>query len=287
MNDTLPATLPRAVTPAQQQQIVNIVRRAARAEITTRFGILEPSEIFTKSRSDDLVTVADMAAEAMMTRALQIAFPHALVIGEEAAAKNPDLTAEIADAPLAFILDPIDGTWNFANGLAVFGMIVAVTQFGRPAFGLIYDPVLDDWAIADDESHARMDRPSGIETRLKAAMGKSIETLTGLVSINHFTPEMKPKVAETLPSFGRVHSLRCSAHEYRMIAQGRADFLLTANLHPWDHAAGALICERAGAHVEMLDGGPYDASRLEGHLLVAPDRPTWNRLKKIFGFLLA
>ena len=285
MNDTLPATLPRAVTPAHQQQIINIVRRAARAEITSRYGILEPDEIFAKSRSDDLVTIADLAAEAMISRALQIAFPTALVVGEEAATKNPDLVSEIADAPLAFVIDPVDGTWNFANGLAVFGTIVAVTQFGRPAFGLIYDPVSDDWAIADDESAARMDRPSGVETPLKAAMGKQIDALTGFVSLNMFTKEMQPKVAAAIPSLGRVHALRCSAHEYRMIAQGRADFLLTAQLHPWDHLAGALICERAGCHVEMLDGGPYDASRLEGHLLVAPDRQTWNRLKKVFDFL--
>lgn len=286
MTDTLPATLPRAVTPAQQQQIVNVVRRAARAEITSRFGILDAGDISTKSRSDDLVTVADLAAEAMMTRALQIAFPHALVVGEEAAAKNPDLPAQIADAALAFVLDPIDGTWNYANGLAIFGTIVAVTQFGRPAFGLIYDPVADDWAIADDESSARIEHPSGIDTPLKASMGKSLEALTGFVPLNMFSAEMRPKVAETLPSFGGTHSLRCSAHEYRMVAQGRIDFLLTAELHPWDHLAGALICERAGAHVEMLDGGPYDASRLEGHLLVAPDRQTWNRLKKVFSFLV-
>ena len=70
-----------------------------------------------------------------------------------------------------------------------------------------------------------------------------------------------------------------------MIAQGHADFLLTAALHPWDHAAGALICERAGCHVEMLDGGPYTAARHEGHLLVAPDRTTWNRIAKVFDFL--
>ena len=285
MTDPLPATLPKAITSAQPQQIINIVRRAARAEITSRFGILEPDEVFTKSRSDDLVTIADLAAEAMMTRALQIAFPHARVVGEEAVAKKPSLVEEIADAPLAFIIDPIDGTWNFANGLAVFGTILAVTQFGRPAFGLIYDPVSDDWAIADDESTARLERPSGVDTPLKAAMGKQIEDLSGFVPLNMFSAEMQPKVADALPSFARSHSLRCSAHEYRMIAQGRADFLLPATLHPWDHLAGALICERAGCHVEMLDGGPYDASRLEGHLLVAPDRQTWNRLKKVFAFL--
>ena len=62
--------------------------------------------------------------------------------------------------------------------------------------------------------------------------------------------------------------------------------MLTAQLTAWDHAAGALICERAGAHVEMLDGGPYTAARHEGHLLVAPDKDSWNRIRDLFSFLL-
>ena len=71
-----------------------------------------------------------------------------------------------------------------------------------------------------------------------------------------------------------------------MLAQGYMDCSLTAVLHPWDHAAGALIAARAGAHVEMLDGGDYSAARQTGHLLIAPDKPTWRKLKKKFSFLI-
>ncbi|MGJ8628058.1 MAG: inositol monophosphatase family protein [Sulfitobacter sp.] len=286
MTEHLPATLPPALTPAQQNQVINIVRRAAKAEIMPRFRSLAPSDIATKSRPDDLVTAADTAAEAMVTRALTIAFPAALVIGEEAVAADPSLLSKIADAPLAFILDPIDGTWNYAHGLSLFGVIVAVTQFGRPAFGLIYDPVMDDWAIADNQSVARMERPFAPPQPLRVSMGKAIGDLTGYIPMHIFKPQHKAKLAAALPQFNRTHSLRCSAHEYRMIAQGHTDFLLTESLHPWDHAAGVLICGQAGAYVEMLDGGAYSAARLEGHLLIAPDKTTWNRLRKIFGFLL-
>lgn len=286
MSDNLPAPLPAPITLAQQQNVLNILRRAARAEILPRFRALSASDIQTKSRADDLVTAADIAAEAMITRALKIAFPQALVIGEEAVAADPALLEQIADAPVAFIIDPIDGTWNYTHGLAVFGVILAVTQFGRPAFGLIYDPVGDDWAMADDSSIARMERASGASRPLKAAMGKPLEALSGYIPLHLFPAEMQASLAATLPGFQRSHTLRCSAHEYRMIAQGHADFLLTGSLHPWDHAAGALICARAGAHVEMLDGGNYSASRHTGHLLVAPDRTTWNRLKKVFDFLV-
>lgn len=286
MTETLPVPQPPALRPAQQAHVINLLRRAARAEVLPRFRTLAAEEINTKSGPLDLVTAADIAAEAMITRALRRAFPDALIVGEEAASDDPTLQDKIADAPLAFILDPVDGTSNFAHGLALFGMILAVTRFGRPAFGVIYDPVNDDWMLADDFTPAQFQRPMSAPKEVQASVGKPIEDLTGYIPLGMFPVKHRPQLAATFPSFQRVNSLRCSAHEYRMLAQGHADFMLSGSLHPWDHAAGALICERAGAHVEMLSGGPYDASLRSGHLLVAPDKVTWTKLKKLFAFLL-
>jgi fructose-1,6-bisphosphatase/inositol monophosphatase family enzyme len=285
MSDNLPATLPKPVSTAQQQNILNIVRRTARAEILPRFRNLQTGDVSVKSRPDDLVTAADKAAEAMITRALSVSFPGALVVGEESVAEDPGLLGQIADAPLAFIIDPIDGTWNFAHGIAVFGVILAVTQFGRPAFGLIYDPVADDWAITDDDTEPRFENARGTSRLLKTATGRPVEELTGFIPLQMFPKDKQARLAATFPGFARTDAMRCSAHEYRMIAQGYADFVLTPSLFPWDHAAGVLICERAGGHAEMLDGTPYTAGRHEGHLLVASDHLTWNRLQKVFSFM--
>lgn len=285
-DDHLPAPLPAPITPAQQSHVLNIVRRAARAEILTRFRNLSASDIADKDGAGDLVTAADEAAERMMTRALALAFPSALIVGEEAAAKDPSLLNRIADAPLAFIIDPVDGTWNFANGLAVFGVILSVTQYGKPAFGLIYDPMADDWAMATAEGPATLQKASGATRPLKCAMGGALEDLTGFIPLHFFEKRLQAQVAATMPGFRRTPNLRCSAHEYRMMAMGQADFLLTPSLNPWDHAAGALIVARAGGHVEMLDGGDYTAARHTGFLLCAPDRTTWNRLRKVFSFLV-
>lgn len=290
MSDTpsnLPAPLAPALSPAQRASIINVVRRAARAEIMPRFRQLSSSDIRTKSHADDLVTDADTMAEAMIARALQIAFPNALVIGEEAASSNRSLLDGIEEAQLAFHIDPVDGTWNFAHGLALFGVIVGATRYGKPVFGMIYDPVADDWAIADEDGAAELMRPFGPPRPLRVAMGKPLEELSGNIPLHMFANDMQHQLAASFPSFKRVTNLRCSAHEYRLLAQGHIDFLLTASLHPWDHAAGTLIAQRAGAHVEMLGGGAYSASRQSGHLLVAPDKATWNRLKKVFNFLIA
>ncbi len=286
MTDNLPAALPPVLSHAQQAHVINILRRAAKTEVMPRFRNLSASDITTKTSPHDLVTTADLAAEGMITRALRIAFPSALIVGEEAAASNPDLLDKIADAPLAFIIDPIDGTSNFTHGLALFGMILAVTRFGKTGFGVIYDPVNDDWVIADTQSTARLERPIRPARAMKVAIGKPVDGLTGYIPLGQFPKEFQPKLAATFPSFFRVHTLRCSAHQYRMLAQGHTDFILECRLKPWDHAAGALICAQAGGHVEMLSGGPYDATLRSGYLLAAPDRATWNRLKKVFNFLL-
>lgn len=284
--DQLPAPLTPAVSPAQRKQIINIVRRAARAEIMPRFRRLADGDIRTKAHAGDLVTDADTRAEAMITRALQIAFPSALVVGEEAVAANPKALDGLADAQLAFVIDPVDGTWNFAHGLPLFGVIVAATRYGKPVFGLIYDPVADDWIMADAEMTTELQRPFGAARAAKVSTGKPLEELSGIIPLHLFAKDKQEQMAATFPGFARVNTLRCSAHEYRMLAQGHVDFSLTALLHPWDHAAGALIAQRAGAHVEMLDGGDYSAARTTGHLLIAPDKVTWNKLKKTFSFLL-
>jgi fructose-1,6-bisphosphatase/inositol monophosphatase family enzyme len=274
------------LTPARQEHIVNILRRAAQAEILPRYQNLSSADVVAKSRADDLVTAADIAAEKMITRALRHPFPDALILGEEAVAEDPGLLGKIADAPLAFIIDPVDGTWNFAHSLGMFGVILAVAQFGKPVFGVIYDPLADDWAIADIDNRASMVTSRGTTRPLKVTMGKPLEELSGHLPLYMFSGRKKQKMAATMASFRAVTSLRCSTHEYRLMAQGHSDFVLTESLWPWDHAAGALICAQAGAHVEMLDGGAYSAARHKGHLLMAPDKATWNKLQRVFSFLL-
>ncbi|MEM6940166.1 MAG: inositol monophosphatase [Pseudomonadota bacterium] len=286
MSETLPAPLDAPIRAAQHQLILNIVRRAARSEILPRYLNLGTEDISEKTGVDDLVTAADKAAEAMITRALRISFPEALVVGEEAAAVDPALLGKIADAPLAFIIDPVDGTWNFAHGLGIFGVILAATQFGTPVFGLIYDPLADDWAMATAEGPARLETGKGRSRALEVAAPKDLADVTGFVPLQLFAAPKRAQLAEVTSRLARTGPLGCSAHEYRLIAQGKADFVLTPSLNPWDHAAGALICQRAGAHVAMLDGSPYSAKLHAGHLLVAPDHMTWNKLQKEFRFLL-
>jgi fructose-1,6-bisphosphatase/inositol monophosphatase family enzyme len=110
---------------------------AARTEIMPRFRKLTPAQVRRKSSTFDLVTEADEAAEAAITSALKSAFPHSVVIGEEGTHREPALLQTVVDAELAFIVDPIDGTRNFASDLPLFGVMAAVTMRGEIIAGVI------------------------------------------------------------------------------------------------------------------------------------------------------
>ena len=96
-----------------------------------RFRRLTATQVREKSSPLDLVTEADEVAEAVITTGLKVAFPGAIVIGEEGTHKDPALLQLIADAELAFIVDPIDGTENFTANLSLFGVMAAVRSAPR------------------------------------------------------------------------------------------------------------------------------------------------------------
>lgn len=281
--------LPMPVTPltrAQQTSLVNLVRRAARTEILPRFRNLSAHQINTKSGPQDLVTEADTAAEAMIARGILRLFPNAVVIGEEAASADPSLRQKAAEAELAFIIDPVDGTWNFAHGVPLFGVILAATRFGRPIFGLLYDPMVDDWVISDDQTETRIAGAGRPETLTRVSDGGELSELSGNMHYYLMPKETQAKLAPVLPAFYRMSSMRCSCHEYRVMAQGGADFTLSGILNPWDHAAGVLLCQRAGGVAQMLDGRPYDIRIEEGYLLCASNQDTWDRLRDLLAPVL-
>lgn len=286
MTDSLPIPLSPAFTSAQQTMLINLVRRAARSEIMPRFRTVTRADASTKSGPHDLVTEADHQTEAMLARGLQRMFPHALIVGEEAVAAKPALRDDISEAELAIIIDPVDGTWNFVHGLPLFGVIIAVTRFGRPVMGLLYDPVSDDWIIADETSPARLEAALGTERPARVSQGGELRDLQGYLHYYLMSQARQEQVARLLPALARCIALRCSCHEYRLLAQGAVDFVMSDVLNPWDHAAGVLICQQAGGVARMLDGRDYTTAITEGVLLSAANDATWSRLRDHFACLL-
>ncbi|MEL6583682.1 MAG: inositol monophosphatase [Pseudomonadota bacterium] len=256
------------------QDLITALRDAAQAEVLPRFRALSPEQVRSKGRVDDLVTEADLGAERHLIARLAQLLPDAVVVGEEGVAADPSLQDRIGTDPLCVILDPIDGTWNFAHGLSVFGMILAVVENGATVFGAIYDPLNDDWVEAARGEGAWFCRGDRRE-RLSVGAGGPLSKAVGFVSEYLYPPEARPAVGGLTKAMARTINLRCSAHEYRMLAQGHADLSLSAILHPWDHAAGVLILQEAGGVARLLDGRPYAPVLKEGRLLCASSEVLW------------
>lgn len=270
-----------------EDALIAILRDVAKVEIMSRFRRLPDSDVRSKSAPDDLVTEADVRAEAAITKAVQGLLPEALVVGEEAVSADAGVLDGLSDADCAVIIDPVDGTWNFAKGLATFGVILAVTVRGETVFGVLYDPVLDDWVLARRGGGAWFCRPDTEPRRLRIGGDTPQDQAVGFVPLFLFPLETRMRLSGAIPGFRRIWSVRCSCHEYRLLAQGHADFCVTGTLNPWDHAAGALAIEEAGGAVGLLDGTPYRGGMSgEGCLVTAQSAETLDRIRTTFGPLI-
>ena len=277
---------PAPITPDQRDLLLSAVREAARTRIMPRFRALAPSDISTKSGPTDLVTLADTEAEAQITAAVGRAWPEAVVLGEESVAADPAGRARMGEAELCVVIDPVDGTWNFAKGLAVFGVLLAVLRRGVPVWGLLYDPVMDDWIEAAPGLPAAFITAAGLARPLATSREARPEQLTGYLALGLFDRPARERIVAEFPDFLRITGLRCALHEYRMVAQGHAEFCLSGPVpHPWDHAAGVLAVQSAGGVARFLDGQPYTATRKDGVLLAAGSQEAWDSLARRFAFL--
>jgi fructose-1,6-bisphosphatase/inositol monophosphatase family enzyme len=255
-----------------------IMADAAATEIMPRFRALETGAIREKTSALDLVTDADEKAEWRMRDAIAKAFPNALFVGEESVERDPSLLDKIAGADLAVIIDPVDGTSNFAWGMPLFGVLAAVTVKGRTIAGLIYDPVGGDWRKALRGEGAWSEAPNGATSDLRVALAAPLGELTGVTSWYLMPEPMRGRVAANLAKVKAGFAYRCAAYEYRLVADGLVHFMLAWKLMPWDHAAGILIHSEAGGYCACLDGTPYAPTRHAGGVMSAPDRATWEAL---------
>lgn len=272
------------VSEDQIASLIETVRTVAKAEILPHFRNLDLQEIDSKSSPDDLVTIADRAAELAITKAVHEIMPEAAIVGEEAVSADKSVLARVKEPGQVVVIDPIDGTWNFANGIATYGVILAVIEDGETIFGLLYDPSYDDWIMARKGEGAFFCRPDGTKRPLNLAPPpESVAETFGYVGMYLFKKDRQAQLAATLPNFRRTTNLRCSCHEYRMLAQGASQFCLNGMLNVWDHAAGVLIYQEAGGVARLLDGRAYDPAMRKGHLLTAASERLWEELAEMFG----
>ncbi|MCK5295454.1 MAG: inositol monophosphatase [Alphaproteobacteria bacterium] len=249
-------------------KVIEIIRETAETVILPRFCNLSECDIKSKESKDrpaDLVTIADIEAEKILSEKLGSLINGSKVIGEEAAYENPAILNALADDSPVWVIDPIDGTKNFANGNERFAVIVALVCNGETIAGWIHDPVKNITATAEKGGGAWLEG-----ARIELPPSKPINEMTG--GLGHKRNQIKNHVKE-------IQSLGSAAHYYIELLKANLDFVFfRKQLNPWDHAAGVLMHSEAGGYSALLCGDKYQPFLTDDYLLLSSNRVTWDEL---------
>jgi len=243
--------------------VLGLVQRVADEVVVPRFRALDSDQVSEKGPGD-LVTVADREAEKLLTEALAAAYPSAVLLGEEAFARDPGLLDRFRAADHAFTIDPVDGTRNFVHGSPDHAVMVAEVRGGETVRSWIWQPQHRVAYVAERGGGAwrdgvRLTRPPigerlrGVTSR-RSWIGRALGTLTAL--------EL---------------TWVCCGVDYPKLVEGEADYAIYRHGKPWDHAPGSLLLSEAGGHLGTFDGEPYrpQADPPTG-LVAAADRATYD-----------
>ncbi len=265
---------------AVADHVLTLMADIAEAEILPRFKALAAHEIIEK-RPGDLVTAADHASELAFEDALPALIPGSIVLGEEGYEADPKNLDNLAgDAPV-WIVDPVDGTHNFAHGETPFTVIVALAHRGETLAGWIIDPVTGQ-AVSAVQGHGAFYRdPHGETLRLGPSQRPFDQAV--LVVGDRLRARINRVEASEKPICTQRY--RCVGREYMDIAMGKLDLArYGGRLKPWDHAAGCLIVTEAGGVASWLDDAhPYRVTSTlpERTLAIAGAQDLWPPLREI------
>jgi myo-inositol-1(or 4)-monophosphatase len=229
-----------------------VIRRAAGAAVATE----------EKGGQSDLVTASDRECQELIVGAIRAAFPSHAVLGEEdvpaGAAAAAEAIARVAEAPLLWIVDPIDGTTNFAAGLPLCCVSIAAVRAGRTAVGVVYEPARDEAFAALRGRGASL---NGAPMRTSAGRTRTLrDALVGFGGLGRNASVAAPTHRALGALGGRVRALRglgSAALHLAYVAAGRLDACFDMSLSVWDSAAGALLVAEAGGRVSSFAGADF------------------------------
>lgn len=212
-----------------------------------------PREIRRKGRID-LVTTADLAVEKILTQRLADILPEAAFMAEESVSSE-DLVRPL-NGP-TWIIDPLDGTTNFAHGLPFVAISVALWDQGRVHLGLVHLPILDELFHAVLGGGTRLNGESVAVSRI-SDMENSLVATGFPYTVRDHLPPILTWLETMLANTQGVRRAGSAAMDLAYTAAGRFDAFYEIQLKPWDTAAGWLLVNEAGGRVSRMDGGAFD-----------------------------
>ncbi|TLP74085.1 inositol monophosphatase family protein [Nesterenkonia sphaerica] len=251
-----PAVLPNA---GELRDIAVTAARTAGDPLRTAFR--SQMEVELKTSAHDLVTVWDRQTEDTLIDLLRDAVPDSRFTGEEGGAHG--------HGRVEWIIDPIDGTSNFAHGFAMFSVSIAAAVDDQVLAGVVYDPISRTLFSADDAAAylAIDDGPDHVlnPTSKAGATEQSLSVLTnfpGAWGVERYGNEALEAFGTLVTTFATVRRIVSGALELCHLAAGWSDVVINCRTSPWDIAAGQLILRRAGG--KFLPHGTRDGRSWDG-----------------------
>lgn len=198
----------------------------------------------------DVVTEVDYASEKLVLDAIRTAYPDDAILAEESG-HHAGRGTSAAPAPRLWVVDPLDGTVNYANGLPYFCVSIGLVVDGAPSVGVVLDPLRDDLYTATATGPATLNGEV-VTASTKEQLG---DYVISLAIIGRGGIGRERAIGRQIRIPRRMGS---AALSLASVASGRFDaFVQNGGLSLWDVAAAGLIAERAGATVTDLEGGPW------------------------------
>jgi myo-inositol-1(or 4)-monophosphatase len=233
---------------SEYEQWMSVAVRLAReagAELGERWAT---AHAVTSKGFRDIVTEADLAAEAIIIQGLHEAFPDHAITSEEA---GPDAH----EGRVRWFVDPLDGTTNFSRNNPNFCVSIAALDAGQPSVGVIYDPLRDHCFAAYRNGGATLNGAS-----LRTSGRTRVEEMVFATDWPRDYDLRKQHAALVSRMLVEARTLRClgsAALNMAYVAAGWLDLFVAQHLGTWDQAAAVLLVEEAGGAVERLSGGPW------------------------------
>lgn len=257
--------------------VAQVMAEVAATEIMPRFRNLAKEDI-RKKHGDETVTIADEAAELAMAPRLRALIPGSVVVGEEGVAADSAILNLLAGDDPVWVVDPIDGTRNFAAGKADFGVMVALVRHNETLAGWIYDPNKNRSFVAEKGSGAWCD---GVRMKPRGDVPQEESALHGSIAYLFFDdPPREAMRAKAKAGLGAPTDRSCAARIYIDVAEGRQHFALFRNMKPWDHLPGSVLVNEAGGRVAKWDRSPYRPTDTAGGILAACEPSVWDRIRR-------
>jgi myo-inositol-1(or 4)-monophosphatase len=204
--------------------------------------------VINESAGHDIKLALDVESEALIRAVIQRAYPDHAILGEEEG-------GEIAQDTPTWIVDPLDGTVNYAHGLAYFAVSIALTIAGEAVVGVVYDPLRDELFSAERGEGARLNgRPMQVSRTRERA-----EALVcmGFPKMNENIDRVLTEMRALAHHIKKVRILGAAALDLAYVAAGRLEGFAEYGLRTWDIAAGALLIREAGGRFVSSSAGEH------------------------------